>query len=114
MSHTPTTKEVKGKYVNNTRLHFEVRRLDPAAFGSGESEYPAEFDRWLEQHDAKVAKATEERIIKLLKKEIVNNAVWRAQNRMWSNDWNGGQDTDVEYLISMATSLIALIKGETK
>ena len=56
----------------------------------------------------------QKRIIKLLKKEIVNNAVWRAQNRMWSNDWNGGQDTDVEYLISMATSLIALIKGENK
>ena len=31
----------------------------------------AEFDRWLEQHDAEVAKATEERIIKLIETQEV-------------------------------------------
>jgi hypothetical protein len=52
----------------------------------------AEFDRWLEAHNAEVVKETEERIIKLLE----NNA---------SGDYKQ---------VMLTPKLIALIKGEQK
>jgi len=55
---TPTTGQVKGWYVAaRGEYQFVIH-----------SKYEAEFHRWLEQHDAEIAKATEERIIKLLEK----------------------------------------------
>ncbi len=62
----------------------------------------------------KVRREERERIIKLLETEIVNSVTWQAQNRYWNEEWNGGQDSDNQYIQSIAGSLIALIKGENK
>jgi len=57
--YTPVTELVQADYIHSNAV---VR----AGFGNTSESFAAEFDRWLEQHDADVVKATEERIIKLL------------------------------------------------
>jgi hypothetical protein len=52
----PSTEEVRRAYVYETPVET------PAGWDEAANE--AEFNRWLEQHDAEVAKATEQRIIK--------------------------------------------------
>ncbi len=57
-NYTPTKLEVRSQYANDS-------------FGSDEYLIAvAEFDRWLEAHNAEVVKETEERIIKLLEPYI--------------------------------------------
>jgi len=55
--YTPTTVEVRFEYMSFPDKTIERNPNLQAA---------KEFDRWLDQHDAIIAKATEERIIKLL------------------------------------------------
>lgn len=57
--YTPVTEVVQADYIHSNAV---VR----AGFGNTSESFAAEFDRWLEQHDADVVKATEGRIIKLL------------------------------------------------
>lgn len=54
----PSTETVRRAYIYETPVET------PAGWDEAANE--AEFDRWIAQHDAEVAKATEERIIKLL------------------------------------------------
>ncbi len=59
--YTPTKLEVRSQYANDS---------------FGPDEYlanVAEFDRWLEAHNAEVVEATEERIIKLLEERYAEN-----------------------------------------
>jgi hypothetical protein len=59
----PTTEEIREYYAKQfTIVDGKILR----ASAPGDPEDLAEFDRWLKQHDAEVAQATEERIIKLL------------------------------------------------
>lgn len=62
------------------------------------------FDRWLEQHDAEVAKATEERIIKLLEEDAI---AWSPQCSL---------PLDIEHCQYCAERvlLIESIKGENE
>lgn len=62
--YTPITDVVRSDYMHSNTLHR-------AGFNNTHETYSDEFDRWLEQHDAEVAKATEERIIKLLQAQRV-------------------------------------------
>ena len=57
--YVPETKVVLASYIHS---NFITRM----GFDNTSDIYAAEFDRWLEQHDAEIAKVTEERIIKLL------------------------------------------------
>ena len=61
----------------------------------------AMFDRWLEQHDAEVTKATEEHIIKLLEKEY-NDTIEFFGIALAKRE------------LDLLIKLIALIKGENK
>lgn len=83
--YTPTKLEVRSQYANDS-------------FGSDEYlSNVAEFDRWLEKHNAEVVKETEKRIIKLLEDER-----WKLPNGM-----SAGGTT---YL--SLEEAIAFIKGE--
>ena len=62
MSEVKTTKEIRELFT------------DGGFFSS------KEFDRWLEQHDAEVVKATEERIIKLLEEQNNDEMSFEYQN----------------------------------
>jgi len=84
--YTPTKLEVRSQYANDS-------------FGSDEYlANIAEFDRWLEVHNAEVVEATEQRIIKLLEAQCACRTVMR-------NGYMGK-------LICPAHTHIALIKGE--
>ena len=66
-NYTPTKLEVRSQYANDS-------------FGSDEYLIAvAEFDRWLEAHNAEVVKETEERIIKLFA-EIKNEPQRKPEN----------------------------------
>ena len=79
----PTTEEVRQGFADNsfTFMSHEGVTIQVATKW---------FDHWLEQHDAKVAKATEERIIELLEAEP-------------SEKW---------FFVGFRQHIIALIKGE--
>jgi hypothetical protein len=80
IDYTPTKLEVRSQYANES-------------FGSNEYlANIAEFDRWLETHNAEVIKETEERIIKRIKGD--------AGQKIMCLECHG--------------ELIALIKGENK
>ena len=94
--YTPTTEEVKANYalVGDDEVVNSINEQ--------------KFDRWLEQHDAEVAKATEERIIKLLETEIV-----LANEEMLTLHYD--DDLSRSFIkgdIALIENLIALIKGE--
>lgn len=63
--YTPQTRVIKADYIHSNAL---VR----AGFGNTTESLGAEFDRWLEQHDAEVAKAECERIIKILEPVLLS------------------------------------------
>ena len=65
MSEVKTTKEIRELFT------------DGGFFSS------KEFDRWLEQHDAEVAKATEERIIKLLEDNKGQKGLISVEYAQW-------------------------------
>ncbi len=88
--YTPTKLEVRSQYAQE-------------AFGADEYiKAIAEFDRWLEAHNAEVVKETEERIIKLLED---NNKLCTEKTVCF--------DADDGWLCN-CKELFALIKGEQK
>ena len=86
--YTPTTEVVCAAYIDDSQ-NSSSKFIDSDLL-------KAEFDRWLAQHDAEVARATEERIIKLLEAESLCKGT--------EHDYNGSCYCDT----------IALIKGENK
>ena len=82
--YTVTTEDVRERFTD----WYDGPKAPPL------DESRAEFDRWLAQHDAEVAKATEERIIKLLKETDLLRTI------------EGGS------VVNYAEDAIALIKGE--
>lgn len=87
--YTPTTQEVKSAYWVGVAVS-SIDRL----------ERYHEFERWLAQHDAEVAKAAEERIIKLLEDTPATRITWMGDG---SSVYALGKE-----------DYIALIKGEQK
>lgn len=65
----PTTEEVRQGFADNsfTFMSHEGVTIQVATKW---------FDHWLEQHDAEVAKVTEQRIIKLLRTELGPYLIW--------------------------------------
>jgi exoribonuclease R len=89
-NYTPTKLEVRSQYANDS-------------FGSDEYLIAvAEFDRWLEAHNAEVVKETEERIIKLFA-EIKNEPQRKQEN--WLHK---------VARTAFADAAIKVIKGEQK
>lgn len=87
--YTPTTEVIRYEFVNNV----------PGFTAS------LVFDRWLAQHDAEVAKATEERIIKLLEEHAEGDLLFAQDLKTPSQD--------VAYTMFKG-DIIELIKGEQK
>lgn len=89
---TPTDKELRDWYMG-----YGVEGRVELAEVEGEA-----FDRYLVERDAKVAKATEERILKLLKKKLFNTV------------YKHGKYPAVVSQQHFDGDIIALIEGETK
>lgn len=72
------------------------------------------FDEWLEQHDAEVAKATEERIIKLLEGQRCEclDIPLEDKIRIFQSDLEALNHVNCFY--TSIDAVIALIKGENK
>lgn len=88
--YTPTTLEVRAQFANDS-------------FGSDEYiTAVAEFDRWLERHNAEVTKVAEDRIIKLF--EDIKNEPQREQEN-WLHK---------VARTAYATAAIRLIEGKGK
>lgn len=86
MSYYPDTDEIRMAYVKANQSN---------AFGSDEHTLSVEFNRWFEYEQDKVAKATEQRIIKLLEEHKATRSPM----------------VTLPYAIEQA---ILIIKGETK
>ena len=87
-NYIPSTEEVRRAYVYETPVET------PAGWDEAANE--AEFNRWLAQHDAEVAKATEERIINQLDDKFIYSIYGQLPT------------------IVVRNRLIAFIKGENK
>lgn len=101
---TPTDKEVRDWYMG-----YGVPHRAELAEVEGEA-----FDRYLLERDAKVAKATEERIIKLLEDEVkhlrqISQSI-RLDPFMSREDWED-PDIGADYI---GYFIEKLIKGEQK
>jgi hypothetical protein len=83
---TPTTKMIRGNLASFLSRHTPMKK----------EEVESQFDRWLEQHDAEVAKATEERTIKLLEA------------------MDCGDESCIHDACCFSEDAIALIEGENK
>ena len=62
----PTTQEVRNRYVFGTYWEND---------GDTSGGDNAPFNRWLANHDAKIAAETEQRIIKLLERDCKNGSI---------------------------------------
>ena len=91
--YTPTTQEVRNRYVFGTYWEND---------GDTSGGDNAPFNRWLAQHDAEVAKATEERFIELLEDPATMNAWW------------GMPDKNIGIYGNLAKYLIAKIRPDVK
>ena len=100
--YTPTTEDVRNGFANN---EFIKSGHNVAYLMEFAGEYQAQFDRWLAQHDAEVARAERERIVGLLKAHVYNQSIYlcSCQN---DDDYPNtmGVDGWAEH--------VALIKGE--
>lgn len=90
----PSTEAVRRAYVYETPVET------PAGWDEAANE--AEFNRWLAQNNAEVAKATEERIIKLLETEFCEP------------EFNGDSFTPADNVLVNLGLAIELIKRENK
>ena len=105
--HIPTTDYVRDQYVRQANYDFYT---DEAIVDFNGYEVAAEFDRWLES-----VKAEERARIKLLfEKEVLETSKWQQWNRFNSpgSEWNGGNDSDTNYVIAMASHLLAILDDE--
>ena len=99
---TPTDKEVRDWYMG-----YGVEGRAELAEVEGNA-----FDRYLLERDAKVAKATEERIIKLLRKEAMHRK--QISESIAMDEYMSSDDSESEWWASVVLDKFAdaLIKGE--
>lgn len=82
----PQTRVVKADYIHSNAL---VR----AGFSNTTESLGAEFDRWLEQHDAEVAEAERERINGIIEQFIENTDYPEVEDSLqWLQDVIKGEN----------------------
>lgn len=97
--YTPTTEEVRNGFANN---QFLKSGQDVAYLMEFAGTHQKEFDRWLEKHDAEVAKAEREGIIALLIELLEGYFSPEEAKAIYPANYH-------QYL-----DIIALIKGENE